>query len=152
MFSCFRHCLLSLFFIIWHKSCYRCRGFLTNGFRMGIIELEEMEFYAFHGCYKEEQTVGNKFIVNLTMTADCSLAAATDDVSNAANYLAAYQVVKEQMAVKSHLLENVAERILQALPAKVPTATSARVKISKVNPPLGGKVGRASVTMERVFS
>ena len=119
---------------------------------MGIVELEEMEFYAFHGCYKEEQTVGNKFIVSLSMTADCSQAAATDDVSNAANYLAAYQVVKEQMAVKSHLLENVAERILQALPAKVPAATSARVKISKINPPLGGKVGRASVTMERVFS
>ena len=120
-------------------------------FEMGIVELEEMEFYAFHGCYKEEQTVGNKFIVNLTMTADCSQAAATDDVSHSANYLAAYEVVKEQMAVKSHLLENVADRILTALPAKVPTVTSAKVKISKVNPPLGGKVGRASVTMERVF-
>ena len=120
-------------------------------FEMGIVELEEMEFYAFHGCYKEEQTVGNKFIVNLTMTADCSQAAATDDVSRSANYLAAYEVVKEQMAVKSHLLENVADRILTALPAKVPTVTSAKVKISKVNPPLGGKVGRASVTMECVF-
>ena len=119
---------------------------------MGIVELEEMEFYAFHGCYKEEQTVGNKFIVNLSMTADCSQAAATDDVSRSANYLAAYEVVKEQMAVKSHLLENVADRILTALPGKVPTIISAKVKISKVNPPLGGKVGRASVTMERVFS
>ena len=119
---------------------------------MGIVELEEMEFYAFHGCYKEEQTVGNKFIVSLSMTADCSQAAATDDVSHSANYLAAYEVVKEQMAVNSHLLENVANRILEALPAKVPTATSAKVKISKINPPLGGKVGRASVTMERVFS
>ena len=29
--------------------------------RMGVIELENMEFYAFHGCYKEEQVVGNKF-------------------------------------------------------------------------------------------
>ena len=124
---------------------------MTNGFGMGIVELEEMEFYAFHGCYKEEQTVGNKFIVSLSMTADCSQAAATDDVSHSANYLAAYEVVKEQMAVNSHLLENVANRILEALPAKVPTATSAKVKISKINPPLGGKVGRASVTMERVF-
>ena len=57
----------------------------------GVIELEDMEFYAYHGCYKEEQVVGNKFKVTLSMTVDCSLAAATDDfdVSDC------FQVLKE---------------------------------------------------------
>lgn len=119
---------------------------------IGIVELESMEFYAFHGCYKEEQVVGNKFIVSLSMKADCSKAAATDDVSNAANYQIAYQVVKEQMSITSHLLENVADRILTALGKTMQGIISAKVKISKINPPLGGKIGASSVTLERVFS
>lgn len=119
---------------------------------MGTIELENMEFYAFHGCYKEEQVVGNKFIVNLTMVADCSKAAATDNVADSANYLVAYQIVKEQMEIKSHLLENVADRILTALAKKMTNLVSAKVKISKINPPLGGKVGSASVILERTFA
>ena len=118
---------------------------------MGVIELEDMEFYAFHGCYKEEQVVGNKFLVSLEMRTDCEKAGQTDNIGDATSYLTAYEVVKEQMSIKSHLLENVAARILDALQTKLPAITSARVKISKMNPPLGGKVGRASVILEKAF-
>jgi dihydroneopterin aldolase len=119
---------------------------------MGVIELEDMEFYAFHGCYKEEQVVGNKFLVSLKMRSDCSKAGSSDNIADATSYLTAYEIVKEQMSIKSHLLENVATRILDALQVKLPTLASATVKISKINPPLGGRVGRASVTLERAFN
>ena len=118
---------------------------------MGVIELEDMEFYAFHGCYKEEQIVGNKFLVSLSMVGDCTKAGQSDNINDAASYLTAYEIVKEQMSIKSHLLENVATRILDALQKKMTTLVSAKVKISKVNPPLGGKVGCASIILERVF-
>ncbi|MBO7594139.1 MAG: dihydroneopterin aldolase [Salinivirgaceae bacterium] len=118
----------------------------------GVIELEDMEFYAYHGCFKEEQVVGNKFKVTLSMTVDCSLAAATDNIADAANYQTAYQIVSEQMSIKSHLLENVAGRILSALGEKMKGIKSARIKISKMNPPLGGKVGASSVIVERIFN
>jgi dihydroneopterin aldolase len=32
---------------------------------MGKIQIEDMEFYAYHGCYQEEAIVGNQFLVNL---------------------------------------------------------------------------------------
>ena len=32
---------------------------------MGTILLEGMEFFAFHGCFKEEQIIGTKFIVDI---------------------------------------------------------------------------------------
>jgi len=118
---------------------------------IGIVELEGMEFYAYHGCYKEEQVVGNKFIVDLSMKAECGKASVTDNVEDAANYQIAYQVVKEQMSVKSHLLENVAGRILEALGERINGIVSAKVKISKLNPPLGGKVCASSVTIEKLF-
>ena len=37
---------------------------------MGLIQIENMEFYAFHGHYREEQIVGNRFIVDLTIETD----------------------------------------------------------------------------------
>ena len=37
---------------------------------MGLIQIENMEFYAFHGHFKEERIVGNKFIVDLTIETD----------------------------------------------------------------------------------
>ena len=34
-----------------------------NGIEMtGIIEIEGMEFFAYHGCFEAEQIVGNKFM------------------------------------------------------------------------------------------
>jgi 7,8-dihydroneopterin aldolase/epimerase/oxygenase len=32
---------------------------------MELIQIENMKFYAFHGHFKEEHIVGNKFLVDL---------------------------------------------------------------------------------------
>ena len=53
---------------------------------MGKIVIEEMEFYAFHGHYQEEQIVGNRFLVDLEMDADLTAAAGSDSLSDAVNY------------------------------------------------------------------
>ena len=116
---------------------------------MGVIEIEGMEFYAYHGHFAEEQIVGNRFIVDLTLSTDCSKAAKSDDLEDALNYLAVYQIIKEEMEIKSHLLENVAERILCKLYSKFETIEKAKVKISKLNPPMGGQIRKVSVTLER---
>ena len=39
---------------------------------IALIELEEMVFYAYHGCFKEEKLVGNRFIVNISLKLDVS--------------------------------------------------------------------------------
>jgi len=116
---------------------------------MGVIEIEGMEFYAYHGHFAEEQIAGNRFIVNLTLSTDCSKAAKSDDLTDALNYLAVYQIVKEEMQIKSHLLENVAERILNKLYSEFGTIGKVKVKISKLNPPMGGQIRKVSVTLER---
>ena len=82
---------------------------------MGLIHLEDMEFYAYHGCYQEEQLTGNWFLVNLTLEANLKKASETDKISDTLNYQEAYELVKKEMKVKSHLLENVAKRILYTL-------------------------------------
>lgn len=116
---------------------------------MGLIQLEEMEFYAYHGHYKEEQIVGNRFLVDLDIETDMDTAARTDDLRDALNYQAAYQIVKDEMQKKSHLLENIATRILNSVYQNLTGVKKATVKVSKINPPLGGKTRAVSVTLSR---
>ena len=116
---------------------------------MGLIVIENMEFYAFHGHYREEQIVGNRFVVDLMIETDMTVAAKSDNLKDAVNYQKAYQIVKSQMDRKSYLLENIAGRILDALYAELEGIKKATVKVSKVNPPMGGKIGSVSVVMEK---
>ncbi len=116
---------------------------------MGFIQLENMEFYAYHGHFKEEQIVGNKFLVQLTIEANMEVAARSDSLKDTLNYHTAYQLVKEEMAKKSHLLENIASRILDTVYANFSGIRSVTVKISKMNPPIGGKIDAVSVTLTR---
>lgn len=116
---------------------------------MSLIKLEGMEFFAYHGCFKEEQIIGTKFRVDLTIEADVDEAAANDDLHLTINYLSVYQMIKKQMEIKSKLLENVGKRILDELYVQFPGVIKAEVKVSKLNPPLGGKLDSVSLTLSR---
>jgi 7,8-dihydroneopterin aldolase/epimerase/oxygenase len=114
---------------------------------MGTISIEGMEFFAYHGCFKEEQIIGTRFTVDLFLETDTNEAEITDDLSQTVNYQAVYGVVAQEMAIKSKLLEHVARRILDRVAKEFPKVISSRIKISKMNPPVGGKVERVSVEL-----
>jgi len=116
---------------------------------MCIIEIEEMEFYAYHGHYKEERIVGNRFLIDLHIEANCNKAASSDRIQDAVNYQIAYKVIREQMKSKSHLLENIAQRILDALFENLNGIKKATIKVRKMNPPMGGQIKSVSVTMSK---
>jgi len=117
---------------------------------MDTISIENMEFYAFHGHYREEQIVGNKFLVSLTIEADLNKPAASDNLKDTINYFTAYRVVKEEMDKKSKLLENIAKRIIDAIYAQFDGIDKVTVKVSKMNPPMGGgRIEKVSVTLSR---
>ncbi|MGQ9620295.1 MAG: dihydroneopterin aldolase, partial [Bacteroidales bacterium] len=116
---------------------------------MGLIQIEGMEFYSFHGHYREEQIVGSRFIVDLTIETDMRKAAKSDNLGDAVNYQRAYEIVRAQMEKKSYLLENIAGRILDALFSELNGISSATVKVSKLNPPVGGKTAAVSVVLTR---
>ncbi len=112
---------------------------------MAQIALENMEFFAYHGCFSEEQIIGTRFFVDLWIETNTTEAEHSDRLSQTINYQEVFLLVKEQMAVKSKLLEHVGRRILDALKEKFPEVISAKVKVSKMNPPLGGKIGSVSL-------
>ncbi len=116
---------------------------------MGRIKIEDMEFYAFHGHYREEQIVGNHFLVDVTIDTDTDPAGKSDDLKDTINYQKAYLVVKREMEVKSHLLEHIAKRILDSLYADFSGIERITVRVSKMNPVMGGRIGRVSVEISR---
>ncbi|HNT42564.1 MAG TPA: dihydroneopterin aldolase [Tenuifilaceae bacterium] len=118
---------------------------------MAIIQLENMEFYAYHGHFAEEQVVGNRFLVDVSVDVDTTNAQHTDRLDDTVNYQHIYNLVSVEMQVKSKLLEHVAERIAAAIHASFPQVRSLKVKVSKMNPPLGGSLERVSVTLDRDF-
>jgi dihydroneopterin aldolase len=115
---------------------------------MAVISIEGMEFYAYHGCFKEEQLIGTWFVVDLFLTTDTTSAEQTDNLHETVNYLELYQVVKREMEVNSKLLEHVGRRILKAVHDQFPSVEKARIKVRKMNPPLGGKMDFVSLTLE----
>lgn len=115
---------------------------------MALIRLEGMSFYAYHGCFDAEQVVGTRFRVDMTLSVDTSAAERSDNLDDTVNYFDVFQLVKREMAEPSHLLEHVARRVGGAVLAAYQQVQSLTVKVSKLNPPLGGDIDAVSVELE----
>ncbi|MDR3181283.1 MAG: dihydroneopterin aldolase [Prevotellaceae bacterium] len=116
---------------------------------METIELRRMEFFAYHGHLPEERLVGNYFYVDVALDADLSKAIETDCLDDTVNYQQVYDVVRREMETPSRLLEHVAGRIVKALYAEVPGIKRLSVRVTKQNPPLGGKTESSTVQIVR---
>lgn len=116
---------------------------------MGWIIIEGMKFYAFHGHYEAEKIIGTYFQVDLHIKADCLKAAVSDNLNDALNYHEVFLLVQTEMGKKSNLIENVANRILNSLFEKFPQIKKAKIKVSKLNPPMGGEIESVSVFLSK---
>jgi dihydroneopterin aldolase len=114
---------------------------------MSVISIEGMEFFAYHGCFKEEQVIGTKFRIDLFLETDTTKAEKTDNLHDTVNYQLVYQLVKKEMETTSKLLEHIGRRILDRIQQEFPEVTYARIKIRKLNPPLGGKMDFVSLEL-----
>lgn len=114
---------------------------------IGIIELEGMEFKAYHGCLEHEKVRGNLFTVDFHGELDLSAAASSDNLCDTLDYGEIYETVAEEMSIPSELLENVAGRIVRAIEKKYPQISSFSVRVSKRRPPVDGTAQWSRVTL-----
>jgi 7,8-dihydroneopterin aldolase/epimerase/oxygenase len=113
----------------------------------GIIELEGMEFHAYHGCLEKEKQEGNTFIVDFHAELDVKKAVKTDNLENTVDYGRIYDIVAEEMAKPSNLLENVAGRILKRIHDEFFEILFCKIRVSKKNPPVNGVCSWSRVTV-----
>ncbi len=116
---------------------------------MGIIKLQNIRIFAYHGCLDEEGKIGSDYRVDLVVKGDLSHPAKTDSLNDTIDYVHLNKIVKEEMSIRSKLLENVAERILKRILEEIILVQKVKVNVSKINPPIGGNVAMVTVSRSK---
>lgn len=115
---------------------------------MGLIEVNGIRVYAYHGCLAEEGRIGGHYRVDVMIEGDFSHAESTDKLVDTIDYARITAIVKEQMAVRSKLIEHVCRRVLDALLAEWPDRAKWRIRLTKEHPPVEGAVDHVVYILE----
>ena len=120
---------------------------MGKGISMGKIQVNNIKLYAYHGCLEEEAKIGSDYRVDVEVEADLSKSCLTDDLLDTVDYVHLNHIVKEEMAIRSKLLEEVGHRIIQRFFREISMLEKATVKVAKINPPIGGNVEEVVVIL-----
>lgn len=115
---------------------------------MGVIHLKKIKIYAYHGCLIEEGKIGSDYLVDLKVKASLAEASKTDELRDTVDYVHLNRIVKEEMEVRSKLLEHIGNRIINRIFKELILVNEIKVSVSKVNPPIGGNVAEVVVAMK----
>lgn len=116
---------------------------------MGQIILKNIRIHTNHGCLTEEELIGSDYRVDLKVKLNLERSIASDELADTINYVHLNRIVKEEMAIRSKLLEHVAGRISNRIFNELTDAKEVIIKISKLNPPIGGDVEGVSIKIKR---
>lgn len=114
---------------------------------MGIIKVENIRVFAFHGCLKEETKIGSDYRVDLEVKANLKTSSISDKLNDTVDYVLLNKIVKEEMSIPSKLLETVGKRILNRVFLESNLVTKVIISISKINPPIGGDVEMVTIKL-----
>lgn len=114
------------------------------------IKIEELEVYAYHGVYPEENEKGQPFFVNATLMTDTKAAGFLDDLTLSTNYGEVCHFIHEWMTSHTfQLIEAVAEQLARQLLLKFPLVQAVELEIRKPQAPIGLPFGSVSVKIKR---
>lgn len=116
---------------------------------MGIIKVNNIKLYAYHGCLEEEAKIGSWYRVDVEVKANLKKSSRTDELADTVDYVHLNHIVKEEMATRSKLLEEVAQRILDRFFKELRMIRRAKVSVAKINPPIGGNVEEVVVVLTK---
>ena len=111
------------------------------------IRLDGIYVRAFHGCYDLEQQVGNRFRVDIVIRTPLGDLPATDDVTQAVNYLTVFEIVERTMQRTQRTIEAAASNVIAAIKEAFPQIVEVECTVAKIAPPLGGKIDKVNVTL-----
>lgn len=114
----------------------------------GFIQLNELEFFAYHGVSEQEKKVGNTFIIDFECKLDLSKASESDRLEDTISYADLFLLIKKEMEIPSNLLEHVAGRIIKSIRERYPQIQRIKISVAKINPPVGGQVTNAKIIIE----
>ena len=106
---------------------------------MDRIILKNLAFYGFHGVMPEENTIGQKFFIDIELFVDLSKASQTDKVEDTVHYGLVYQVVKDVFEKNNFkLIEALAGKISSEIFSNFDEVKELVVAIRKPEAPVHG--------------
>ncbi|MFT3827762.1 MAG: dihydroneopterin aldolase [Chitinophagaceae bacterium] len=117
---------------------------------MVVIELQNVQFQAYHGLYEGEEKTGGPYEVNAKVTYE-ETDTSFDDLRSTINYVEIFNIVKQRMQVPTPLLEKVAAGIIRKIRHSYPFVTEVSISIYKLEPPITGFQGKIGVTLYQKF-
>jgi len=115
---------------------------------MGKIKLKNIRTFSYHGCLVEESKIGSDYRIDLEVKTDLRKSCVSDKLADTVDYVLLNQIVVDEMAIRSELLEHVAHRIIVRVFAEAPSVSRIKIGVSKINPPIGGDVEVVTVELE----
>lgn len=112
--------------------------------------IEDLEVFANHGVFEEEERLGQKFLVSAKLYFDTSVAGKNDDIDRSVDYAKTCLAITEWMKTnRCKLIETVAERLAEKLLKDHPIVRKVDVTVKKPWAPIGLPVGCVSITISR---
>lgn len=117
---------------------------------MDQIKIENLEIYAKHGVFPEENKLGQKFLVSVVLYTDTRKAGKTDDLTASIHYGEVSQFIDSYMKEHTYqLIERVAESLAEELLLNIPRLEKVRLEVKKPWAPIGLPLESVSVEIER---
>lgn len=114
------------------------------------ISLDNMIFYGYHGLHEAERTLGQRFSVDVSVETDPDLDQKLKHLEDTVDYTAIYEEVKEEIEnYKYHLLENLANKVLDRIMNKFLLVEKVKINIRKIAVPINGTLDHIEIQMER---
>lgn len=116
---------------------------------MLIIQLQQLEFFAYHGLYEQEKLSGNTFMVDAEIETD--IEEKVGAVEQTIDYTMLYEIISKRMAVATPLLETLAQEMIEELHSADTRILSITLSVKKLNPPIENFKGTVGVQIKKVF-
>lgn len=114
---------------------------------MKKISVHKLSVYGYHGCLPEEAIIGTNYLIDVDVEYDFTKAAQSDHLYDTVDYVIIAKIVKEEMAIRANLIENVVKRIHDSIKKQYPMAGLVSITLKKMNPPAGAEIELVSVTI-----
>ncbi len=117
---------------------------------MDIIKIKNLEVFSNHGVLKEENVLGQKFLISADIYLDTRPAGATDDLNKSVNYSDICHLVKNIMESNTFkLIETAAEKLSTAILLEYSIINKIVLEVKKPWAPILLPLEYVSVTVER---
>lgn len=115
-----------------------------------FIRLNSIAIFAHHGVYEEEIKSGNHFEIDLEVEVPDTLGTTTDALEDVLDYTKLYEaVIGISESKRYNLLEAFAHEICIKIMDTFPAVIDARVKVRKMDAPVGGKIKSVEVEYKK---